>query len=53
MWDFFLYLCTVIQFVHKYAYMIVLELMSAFVACMIADGFRRSFEANRDKDLTA
>ena len=34
---FFLYLCTVIQFVRKYAYVIVLVLMSAFAACLIAD----------------
>ena len=50
---FFLYLCTVIQFVRKYAYVIVLALMSAFVACMIADEWSDMRHAWQDIQLEA
>ncbi len=50
---FFLYLCTVIQFVHKYAYMIVLVLMSAFAACLIADEWSDMQHAWQDLQIEA
>ena len=51
--DFFLYLCTVIQFVRKYAYVIVLVLMSAFAACLIADEWSDMRHAWQDLQIEA
>ena len=50
---FFLYLCTVIQFVRKYAYVIVLVLMSAFAACLIADEWSDMRHAWQDIQIEA
>ena len=50
---FFLYLCTVIQFVRKYAYVIVLVLMSAFAACLIADEWSDMRHAWQDLQIEA
>ncbi len=50
---FFLYLCTVIQFVRKYAYVIVLVLMSAFAACLIADEWSDMRHAWQDLRIEA
>lgn len=50
---FFLYLCTVIQFVRKYAYVIVLVLMSAFAACLVADEWSDMRHAWQDIQIEA
>ena len=50
---FFLYLCTVIQFVRKYAYVIVLVLMSAFATCLIADEWSDMRHAWQDLQMEA
>ena len=50
---FFLYLCTVIQFVRKYAYVIVLVLMSVFAACLIADEWSDMRHAWQDLQIEA
>ena len=50
---FFLYLCTVIQFVRKYAYVIVLVLMSTFAACLIADEWSDMQHAWQDIQIEA
>jgi hypothetical protein len=50
---FFLYLCTVIQFVRKYAYVIVLVLMSAFAACLVADEWSDMRHAWQDLQIEA
>ena len=48
---FFLYLCTVIQFVRKYAYVVVLILMSAFATCLIADEWSDMLYAWQDMQI--
>ena len=48
-----LYFCTVIQFVRKYAYVIVLVLMSAFAACLIADEWSDMQYAWQDLQIEA
>lgn len=50
---YFLYLCTVIQFVRKYAYVIVLVLMSAFAACLVADEWSDMRHAWQDLQIEA
>ena len=48
-----MYFCTVIQFVRKYAYVIVLVLMSAFAACLIADEWSDMRHAWQDLQIEA
>ena len=48
-----MYFCTVIQFVRKYAYVIVLVLMSAFAACLIADEWSDMQHAWQDLQIEA
>ena len=48
-----MYLFTVIQFVRKYAYVIVLVLMSAFAACLVADEWSDMRHAWQDLQIEA